>query len=208
MSKPARSARSHRLHEIGDDGVHVGARHLARHLAVRDNRAGATPKRSASCRSGSGWSMPSHISWVEPLRPAWPSCRQNFGAGVGVHEIDDALPGRLLRVVVHAGAAGRDARLRRDVGHLGEHQPRAADRAGAVMHHVPVAGHAVDRRVLAHRRHHHAVGDHHVAQPERLEHRRDRLRHGRPSKPCACTSRATTCRSSLMNAGARSARLS
>ena len=29
---------------------------------------------------GSGWSMPSHISLVAPLRPAWPSCRQNFVA--------------------------------------------------------------------------------------------------------------------------------
>ena len=30
--------------------------------------------------SGSGWSMPSHISLVAPLRPAWPSCRQIFAA--------------------------------------------------------------------------------------------------------------------------------
>ena len=30
----------------------------------------------APCSSGS--SMPSHISLVAPLRPAWPSCRQNF----------------------------------------------------------------------------------------------------------------------------------
>ncbi len=37
------------------------------------------------------------------------------------------------------------------------------------------AGQAVDRRVLAHRRHHDAVGERHVAQPERLEHRRRRL---------------------------------
>jgi hypothetical protein len=30
----------------------------------------------APCSSGS--SMPSHISLVAPLRPAWPSCMQNF----------------------------------------------------------------------------------------------------------------------------------
>ena len=67
--------------------------------------------------------------------------------------------------------------VRRHVGHLGEHQPRAADGARAVVHHVPVAGHAVGRRVLAHRRHHDAVGERHAAQPERLEHRRGGLRH-------------------------------
>ena len=64
--------------------------------------------------SGSGWSMPSHISLVAPLRPAWPSCRQNFAAELRVHEIDDALPGGFLRVVVDAGAARRDARVGRD----------------------------------------------------------------------------------------------
>ena len=26
----------------------------------------------------SGWSISCHPSCVEPLRPAWPSCRQNF----------------------------------------------------------------------------------------------------------------------------------
>ena len=88
--------------------------------------------------------MPSHISLVAPLRPAWPSCRQNFVAELRMHEIDDALPGGLVRVVVHAGAAGRDARVRRDVGHLGEHQAGAADGARAVVHEVPVGRQAVD----------------------------------------------------------------
>ena len=40
------------------------------------------------------------------------------------------------------------------------------------MHHVPVVRDAIVlRRVLAHRRHHHPIGDIHAAQPERLEHR-------------------------------------
>ena len=28
--------------------------------------------------SSSGWSIPSHINLVAPLRPAWPNCRQNL----------------------------------------------------------------------------------------------------------------------------------
>ena len=50
--------------------------------------------------------------------------------------------------------------------------PAPPMRARAVVHEVPVARHAVDRRVLAHRRDDDAVGERHVAQPERLEHRR------------------------------------
>jgi hypothetical protein len=48
--------------------------------------------------SGSGWSMPSHISRVEPFRPEWPICRQNSRANA-VHEVDDAPERRLLLVV-------------------------------------------------------------------------------------------------------------
>ena len=44
------------------------------------------------------------------------------------------------------------------------------------MHQVEVVGHAVLRAVGRHRRDHDAVGQPHVAQPERQEHRRDRTR--------------------------------
>ncbi len=58
-------------------------------------------------------------------------------AGLGVadrmDEIDQPPPARLLLVVPQAEAAGRDARVRRDAGHLGEHEPGAAHRAGAEM---------------------------------------------------------------------------
>ena len=43
--------------------------------------------------------------------------------------------------------------------HLGEHEPRAADRAAAEVHEVPVVRRAVLARVLAHRRHDDAVGE-------------------------------------------------
>ena len=42
---------------------------------------------------------------------------------------------------------------------------------------MPVGRHAVDRRVLVHRRDHDAVRQRHAAQPERLEHRHGRLDH-------------------------------
>ena len=69
-----------------------------------------------------------------------------------VHVIDDAPPRVALRIVVQAGAAGADARIRRDARHLGEHEARAAVRAAAQVHEVVVVGHAVDARVLRHRR--------------------------------------------------------
>jgi len=61
--------------------------------------------------------------------PGVAELQAELGAGVGVDEIDDALPRRLLGIVVHAGAAGADSRLLRHVGHLGEHEAGAADRA-------------------------------------------------------------------------------
>ena len=81
----------------------------------------------------------------------------NFRVRLGVDEIDDALPGRLVRGRIEAGAAGRDAPLRRDAGHLGVDEPGAALGALGVVHEMPVRGRAVDRAVLGHGRYHHAV---------------------------------------------------
>ena len=64
---------------------------------------------------------------------------------------------------------------RRNAGHFREDQPGAADRARAVMHQMEIAGHALLGRIHAHRRHHRAVGEFHLAQPQRLEHRRTGL---------------------------------
>ena len=101
----------------------------------------------------------------------------HLGLRARVHEPGDARPGGFLLVGIQPRAARRDAGLGRDIGHLGEHQPGAADCAGAVMHDVPVAGHAVLGRIHAHRRHHNAVRQHHPAQLERLEHRGQRAIH-------------------------------
>ena len=95
----------------------------------------------------------------------------DFCVGLGVDEIDDALPRRLVRRRIHAGAAGRDAAFRADAGHLDADEAGAALGALAVMHEMPIGRAAVDRLVLRHRRNHDAVFQPHVAQPERREHR-------------------------------------
>ena len=81
-----------------------------------------------------------------------------------------------LRLVVEAGAPRRDPTLGADVGHLREQEAGAADRAGAEVHEVPVVGHAVGGRVLAHRRHRNPIDERHAAQAERREQRRRRRR--------------------------------
>ena len=110
------------------------------------HRARRTARSAASCPAGSGSSISSQPSWVEPFGPAWPSCRPIFALLLVVHEVDDALPGARLRVVPRSGAARRDARVGRHAGHLREHQARAAQRARTQVHQVEVVGHAVARR--------------------------------------------------------------
>ena len=72
-----------------------------------------------------------------------------FALAAGVHEVDDALEGRLLRVVAEPGAGRRDAAFGRRAGHLDHHHRRAAERARAQVHQVEVLRHAVDRAVGA-----------------------------------------------------------
>ena len=151
--------------------VHVGARHLARHLAVGEvgqRRGRDRPSRPAPaagpCPPTSAWSRPcgrhgraAGRSW--PAELAWTKSTMRVHAACCSSFHSPAQPG-----VMRAS--------RPNAGHLGEDQPGAADGARAVMHQMPVAGHALLRRVHAHRRDHHAVADSHVAQLERLEHRR------------------------------------
>mmetsp|Transcript_62125 Transcript_62125/g.171843 ORF Transcript_62125/g.171843 Transcript_62125/m.171843 type:complete len:730 (+) Transcript_62125:1758-3947(+) len=97
---------------------------------------------------------------------------RHLGAAVGVDEVHDALPGGALRLGPQPRAGRRDARIGRHAGHLGEHQPRAAQRPRAEVGQVPVAGHAVVAAVLRHRRHDDAVLQRQPAQREGREHRR------------------------------------
>ena len=96
--------------EVGDDLVHVGAGHLAGQvaaLAVGERRRAETSQLSA----GSGSSMPSHISLVEPLRPEWPSWRPIFAVLRSWTKVDHPGPGVALLVGPQTGAAERDPAL-------------------------------------------------------------------------------------------------
>jgi hypothetical protein len=99
-----------RLDEIRDHRLHVGARHGARHLAVRivgqrrsrDNRPGALLERLVHA-------FPHQLGRALAARMA--ELERELRRRIGVHEVDDALPGGFLCVGVDAGAAGGDARV-------------------------------------------------------------------------------------------------
>ena len=92
-----------------------------------------------------------------------------LGNAVLAAEIVHALERGFVVVRIHAGAFRRDAALRVDVGHLAHHQACGAERHIAEMHQVPVIGRAVVGIVLAHRRHHDAIGQRETAQRDRRE---------------------------------------
>ena len=89
--------------------------------------------------------MRSQPSWVEPLRPEWPSCMHIFA-------LEWAWQNSTMRLKAsrwtsfHRPVSSRgNARLGRRAGHLDVDQARPADGAAAEMDEVPVARHAVDR---------------------------------------------------------------
>src|SRR4051812_4417520 len=88
---------------------------------------------------------------------------------VRVIEIDNPAQARHLFVVPDAGAAMGDAALARDAGRLDEAQSDAAGGEACVMLVMPVLDHAVDRRILAHRRQHDAIAQGEAAQGQRRE---------------------------------------
>ena len=92
-----------------------------------------------------------------------------LGDAVLPAEVVHALERLLVVVGIHAGALGRDAALRADVGHLGHDQAGGAERHIAEMHQVPIGGRAVVGIVLAHRRDHDAVGQRQPAHGEGRE---------------------------------------
>src|SRR5207249_7595388 len=63
---------------------------------------------------------------------------RDLGLAVGMNEVGDALPGRHMLGLVHAGAMQADAALGQDVCHFGDDQPGASDGAAAEMDEVPV----------------------------------------------------------------------
>ncbi len=109
------------------------------------------------------------------LAPGMAELQGKFRRRIGVDEIDDAAPGSFLRIIPQPGTTRRDASIAPDTRHLGEDQPGTADRTRSIVDQMEITRHALVRRIHAHRRHHGAIGNLHVAQAEWLKHRRERL---------------------------------
>jgi hypothetical protein len=90
-----------------------------------------------------------------------------------VDELHDPCPGTRLFVAPDPGVGWRDPAFRGNTSHLGHHQTGTAHRTAAQMDQVPVVRHPVNGRVLVHRGHDNPIGEHQVANLERVEHRRD-----------------------------------
>jgi len=74
-----------------------------------------------------------------------------------VHQVDDAREPGHEGIVPQAGIADRAATAALDLGRFEHHQAGATGGIAAGIHDVPVGGVALLRRILVHRRHHHAV---------------------------------------------------
>ncbi len=152
--------------------VHVGAGHRRAASGWPATRRQSLADINGQLPSSSGTSLPSHPSLVEPLPPEWPSWRQIFAvelewtkSTIRRHAATwpaDHMPVQPGLIATFGGHAG----------HLGEHQPSAAQCALAIMDEVKVVRRSVDRRIHRHRRHGDAVFELHLAQLERREHRR------------------------------------
>ena len=103
--------------------------------------------------------------------PGVTKLHREFRAAVGPGEIDNMFPRRFLRRVPQPRAAERDTRVGRCAGHFDINQARAAHGPGAIMHQMPIAGHAVGGEILSHWRNHDAVGYGQLTQAQRREHR-------------------------------------
>src|SRR5262249_35115694 len=115
----------------------MSARVISRGTALYGKYGNGDAEMIGHAPSRSGPVEPPPLTLGRSLAPGMAELQADFGGRLRVHEIDEALPRRLVRVVVHAGATQRDTRLLRHVGHLGEHQARTADRARTVVHEVP-----------------------------------------------------------------------
>ena len=109
---------------------------------------------------------PSHGLWLDALRPAWASWIASFRmprhrAATRLSAASVASP--------QAEAARRDAAVRLHRGRLDAEHRRARQRQRVDMREVPVIGLAVLGGILAHRRHHDAIGKRQAAQRDRFE---------------------------------------
>ncbi len=88
---------------------------------------------------------------------------------LGVEEFDDAAERSNLSVLPQAGIGIGDAAFGRHRCRFCDDEAEAAQREAAQMHEVPVVGMAVTCRILAHRRHHHAVLEREIAEGDGRE---------------------------------------
>ena len=160
-----------RTYELVADRVHIGARELAWHLVLRRPRhgGGADDLPIVGCERRVRF-LPAELGRAFWSRMA--ELDRDLRVGLGMDEIDEPLPGALVLVGVEAGAAGRDAPLRRNAGHFGEDEAGAALGALGVMHEVPIVRRAVLGLVLRHRRDADAVLQLQPAHAQRHEHGR------------------------------------
>src|SRR5882724_851059 len=148
-----------RTDEIVPYLVHVGPSHFERPLAdvlvVRNGRGRVD--RPVPLRQGVIHVLPPELSGT--LTPGMPQLQAELRGRVAVYEFHDPLPCIPLCFIPQAGAAGSDAALRGDAGHLGIDEPSSAERSMAVVNEVPIIRDTVFRAVLSHWRYHDAIGE-------------------------------------------------
>ena len=110
----------------------------------------------------------------------------DLGADVLMNEVGNPAPSLDMVVPVEPGAPRRDASGLRHPGAFRDDVTRAAHRPRAVVHHVPIGGAPVDRRVHVHGRDHDPVCERKTPQFVRLEHRRCDIGLGQSSLGHAC----------------------
>jgi len=134
--------------ELLAHGVHVAARHLPRHLVAAAVMRAATVRFTGQLPSGSGSSIPSHMSFVEPFRPECPICAPIAHPAVRVGETRRFASTRAtcssLYMPAQPGVIRPPGETQIILGH---HEAGAAERARAEVHEVEVSGRAVERGV-------------------------------------------------------------
>ncbi len=170
--------------EVGSYLVHVAPGHLPGRLVVgpvgdgrrRDQRPVPFGERLVLAFPGyAGGAFSARVRQLDA----------DLGLALAVHELHDPPPPGHVGREIHPGAAGGDPALPAHVGHLGHHQPGAADRAAGEVNQVPIIGKPVIRPVLAHRGDYDPVRQHQLAEPiGREQWRRGGIdRHGAPALP-------------------------
>ncbi len=106
-----------RVDELVAHVVHISARHRhRRRVFIRPGNIRGRNQRPVAGQEGAVHAFPWHAR--RALGAAMAELEAEPGFGVLMHEANDALPHRLLRVVPQSGAGGRDAPFGRDTGHL------------------------------------------------------------------------------------------